>query len=73
MSKSALITAAFLLAATLPAMAQSDESRRHSAMQHIGGHWRHGHRDWSETQGRGHVHNVCWEWDAVNGWEWVCR
>lgn len=77
MLKQAILTAAVLVVATLPAMAQSDaqreENRRHSAMQHIGGHWRHGHRDWSGTQGRGHVHNVCWEWDAAYGWEWVCR
>lgn len=77
MSKNAIMAAAFLFAATLPATAQSDaqreENRRHSAMQHIGGHWRHGHRDWSGTEGRGHVHNVCWQWDVAYGWEWVCR
>lgn len=76
MSKNAVMAAAFLFAATLPAIAQSDaqreENRRHSAMQHIGGHWRHGHRDWSQQEGR-HVHNVCWDWDAAQGWVWVCR
>ncbi len=59
-------------AAAGSAMAQSEEHREHSAMPHIGGHWRHGHRDWSQQEGR-HVHNVCWDWDAVRGWIWVCR
>ncbi len=73
MSKISLVTAALLFMATLPAIAQSEESRRHSAMQHLGGHWRHGHRDWSGSEGRSHVHNVCWEWDPAQGWQWVCR
>jgi len=62
-----------LFIASAPAMAQSEEHREHSAMQHIGGHGRHMHRDWSETGGRGHVHNICWQWDAVEGWVWTCR
>jgi hypothetical protein len=61
------------LAATLPAMAQSEEHREHSAMQHIGGHYRHMHRDWSGTEGRGHVHSVCWDWDVAEGWVWNCN
>lgn len=73
MSKTLLVIAATLVVATLPAMAQSEERRRHSAMPHIGGHYRHMHRDWSDAQGRGHVHNICWQWDPVEGWEWVCR
>jgi hypothetical protein len=54
------------------AVAQSEEHREHSAMQHLGGHWRHSHRDWSQQEGR-HVHSVCWDWDAGRGWGWVCR
>lgn len=52
MPKTSLMTAALLLIAALPAIAQTEESRRHSAMQHLGGHWRHGHRDWSGSRGR---------------------
>lgn len=73
MRKISLLIAASLLMASQPAMAQREEHREHSRMQHIGGHGRHSHRDWSETGGRGHVHNVCWEWDVVQGWQWVCR
>lgn len=72
MGKLSLLAAASLLIATSSANAQSEEHRAHSAMQHIGGHWRHGHRDWSEQEGR-HVHNVCWDWDAAKGWVWNCR
>lgn len=64
--------AALVLAANVPAKAQSDEHREHSAMQHIGGHWRHSHRDWSQQEGR-HVHNVCWNWDPAAGWIWNCN
>ncbi len=71
MRKLLLFVTASLLAANAPAMAQSEEHREHSAMQHIGGHWRHGHRDWSQQEGR-HVHNVCWDWDATQGWVWNC-
>ncbi|HEV2042109.1 MAG TPA: hypothetical protein VGT81_19050, partial [Casimicrobiaceae bacterium] len=28
--------------------------------QDYGGHFRHSHRDWSNSGGRGHVHNACW-------------
>lgn len=75
MHKLSLVIAGLLLVATLPAIAQDGaaDRARHSAMQHQGGHSRHMHRDWSGTGGRGHAHNVCWEWDIINGWEWVCR
>ncbi len=78
MSKNAIFAAAFLVASVTPAFAQGsddairEEHRRHSAMQHIGGHYRHGHRDWSGSEGRGHTHNVCWEWDGALGWQWTC-
>lgn len=72
MQKLSLLIAALSLAASVPAMAQSEEHREHSAMQHIGGHYRHMHRDWSPVEGH-HVHNVCWEWDLAEGWVWVCR
>jgi hypothetical protein len=73
MPKFSLLIAAALLATSLPAMAQSEEHREHSAMQHIGGHWRHQHRDWSGSSGQpAHVHNVCWDWDVARGWVWNC-
>ncbi|WP_424363239.1 hypothetical protein [Methylocystis parvus] len=72
MRKISIFIAASMLATTAPAMAQSEERREHSAMQHIGGHWRHSHRDWSEQEGR-HVHSVCWDWDAAQGWVWTCN
>jgi hypothetical protein len=72
MRKLSLLIAAVLLAAAAPAMAQSDEHREHSTMQHIGGHSRHMHRDWSEQEGR-HVHNACWDWDVAHGWVWNCN
>lgn len=46
MRKIILSIIASMFVFTGPAMAQSEEHREHSAMQHIGGHWRHGHRDW---------------------------
>lgn len=72
MRKIILSIIASMFVFTGPAIAQSEEHREHSAMPHIGGHWRHGHRDWSQQTGR-HVHNVCWDWDAVQGWVWNCR
>ncbi len=73
MRKLLLLIAATLLASSVPTMAQENESREHSAMQHYGGHGRHMHRDWSNAYGRGHVHSVCWQWDNFEGWRWVCR
>lgn len=72
MAKRLTMMAAILLATTLPAASQSEEHREHSAMQHLGGHYRHMHRDWSKQQGR-HVHSVCWDWDEGEGWVWICR
>jgi hypothetical protein len=72
MRKLAFLIAALSLAGNFSAMAHDDTSRDHSAMQHIGGHYRHMHRDWSQDQGR-HVHNVCWQWDIADGWIWTCR
>lgn len=72
MRKISLLVAAALVVAAIPAMAH-DQQTDHSRMQHYGGHGRHMHRDWSGIGGRGHVHSVCWEWDAMQGWEWVCR
>ncbi|GLI95127.1 hypothetical protein LMG27198_41190 [Methylocystis echinoides] len=72
MRKLSLSIAALLFAASGPAMAQSDENREHSAMQHIGGHYRHMHRDWSGQEGR-HTHSVCWNWDPGHGWVWSCN
>ncbi len=66
---SLLIPAAFLVAAS-PVAAHDLGS---AAYPHIGGHYRHMHRDWSGIGGRGHVHSICWRWDNVEGWEWVCR
>jgi len=76
-----IIVACTLMSAT-PSFAHDD--RRHmneggeasphedmSAHSHIGGHWRHMHRDWS-TPGH-HVHSVCYEWDELLGWQWMCR
>jgi hypothetical protein len=70
MRNAALLIAALSLAGNLPAMAH--DSRDHSAMQHIGGHYRHMHRDWSQDRGQ-HVHNICWQWDVAEGWVWTCR
>ncbi len=40
--------------------------------QDTGGHARHSHRDWSGTEGRGHVHGPCWA--HHNGQAvWICR
>ncbi|MBL1256631.1 hypothetical protein [Methylocystis sp. Sn-Cys] len=72
MPKRLMMMAALLLATTLPAASQSLEHREHSAMQHLGGHYRHMHRDWSGEKGR-HVHSVCWDWDEGEGWVWICR
>lgn len=71
MRKVTFLIAALSLATSLPAMAQSEEHREHSAMQHIGGHYRHMHRDWSQQEGR-HTHSVCWDWDPGEGWVWNC-
>ncbi len=73
MRKLSILVAGCLLASAVPASASHEENRKHSAMQHIGGHARHMHRDWSGSQGRGHVHNICWDWDALEGWVWTCR
>jgi hypothetical protein len=72
MPRRPLLIVASLLAANAPAMAQSDENREHSAMPHIGGHYRHLHRDWSQQEGR-HRHSVCWNWDLRRGWVWICN
>lgn len=72
MKKTILSSIALFALFTGPVIAQSEEHREHSAMQHIGGHWRHSHRDWSQQENR-HVHNVCWDWDAAQGWVWNCR
>lgn len=73
MSKLLSVTALVFFVTSLPAVAQTQEHREHSSMQHLGGHWRHSHRDWSGAGGRGHVHNVCWEWDHAQGWVWTCN
>ena len=69
-----VFSAAFLIA--IPAY--SHEADRHapanqdmSAHQHYGGHWRHMHRDWSTPDK--HVHSICYEWDEILGWQWMCR
>ncbi len=72
MRKIALVLVASVLLSPLPARAQ-DEAGDHSRMQHYGGHGRHLHRDWSGAGGRGHMHNVCWQWNELRGWEWFCR
>ncbi len=71
MRKFSRLIAAALFAAS-PALAQ-DIGREHAGMQHYGGHGRHMHRDWSGVGGRGHVHSICWQWDEMEGWRWVCR
>ncbi len=72
MRKVSLAIAAAMLAASLPALAQENESREHSAMQHYGGHGRHMHRGWSGVSGGGPVRSVCWIWNGL-AWAWVCR
>ncbi len=59
-----------LLGALLLGMASASA---HEQIQSYGGHGRHQHRDWSGAYGRGHVHSVCWHWDQMEGWQWVCR
>lgn len=70
MRKLMLLLAGALLATGVPALAQQQTPQNYRP--DIGGHARHGHRDWSQQENR-HVHNVCWEWDASKGWVWVCR
>ncbi len=67
-----MLVAIAMLALILPAMAQSAAHREESAMQDIGGHFRHMHRDWSGHKGR-HVNSVCWDWDPGEGWVWNCN
>ncbi len=74
MRKLSLLIAAALLASSLPTMAQENESREHSAMQHIGGHGRHMHRAWgSSGPSGGGPARSCWQWNDFVGWQWVCR
>lgn len=61
MYKFPILIAAIVLAAPTPAGSYDGVNHHRSRTeQGLGGHSRHGHRDWSGTGGRGHVHNVCW-------------
>jgi hypothetical protein len=66
----AIISAALILASSLPAAAQGE--RALGNIQRYGGHWRYQHRDWSGIHGRPDP-GVCWERDAYTGeWLWTC-
>jgi hypothetical protein len=60
----------FLLGVTLTAALFFGPSATFA--QDYGGHARHSHRDWSNSGGRGHVHNACWS-KKHGRMVWVCR
>jgi hypothetical protein len=70
MKKFPFLIAALAVAISLPASAQ--QSYPQDYRPDIGGHSRHGHRDWSQQEGQ-HKHNVCWDWDLAKGWVWICH
>lgn len=74
MRKIFLLAAASALFATAPTASFGGRHHRKSDHYHqdYGGHYRHGHRDWSGSGDRGHAHNVCWSWDGQE-WHWVCH
>lgn len=69
-----LLSLAAVAALTLASAAPTQAGVSHHGVYHqdVGGHYRHSHRDWSGTGGRGHVHGPCWvhhHGQAV----WICR
>jgi len=60
----------FLLGATLTVALFYGPS--YTFAQQGAAHSRHSHRNWSNSGGRGHVHNICWS-NRHGRMVWVCR